>query len=131
MSYRIEIQPSVPPVVISVLNADFNPVTELNPVLQEIDSAFASMSEPFYYVSDTHSAHWNFAEMVQAMAASAGRDVSFLKNPYLKQIIVVTDSNLIKLGVSALGQEQYGMVRASTVPTLEAALDYVHSTVSA
>jgi hypothetical protein len=127
MSYLVETQPSVPPVVISVLNADFNPAAELGPALEEIDAAFAAMSEPFYYVSDTHNAHWNFAEMVQAMAASAGHDVRFMKNPYLKEIVVVTDSSLIKMGVSALGQEQYGMVRASTAPTLEAAFEYIHS----
>lgn len=125
MSYVVETQHKASPVVINILNDDFNAGKELGPALEEIKAAFGAMTEPFYYISDTTRAKWNFGDMIQAMAASAGRDISFLKNPHLKEIIVVTDSSLIQMGVSALGQEQYGMVKAKTVPTLEAALEYI------
>jgi len=131
MSYIVETQHTVSPVVINVLNEDFSPAQELGAALDEIGAAFDSMTEPFYYVSDTSKAKWNFGEMVQAMSSAASRGMNLLKNPHLKEIIVVTDSSLIQLGVSALGQEQYGMVRARTVPTLEAALDYINGAAQA
>lgn len=130
MSYIVETQRTVSPIVINVLNEDFNSAKELGPVLDDISLAFDSMSEPFFYVSDTSKAKWNFSEMVQAMSTATGRGIGMLKNPHLKEIIVVTDSSLIRMGVSALGQEQYGMVRARTVPTLEVALDYINNTAS-
>lgn len=125
MSYSVNINPEHPNVIVNVLNADFNPGKELPAVLEELKTAFESMNVPFYYISDTSEAKWGFGEMVQAMAASAGRSTGFLKNPLLQEIIVVSTSTLINLGVNALGQEQYGIVHARTMPTVNEALRHI------
>jgi hypothetical protein len=127
MSYSVQIDPQHPNVIVNVLPADFNPGKELPAVLEELKAAFESMTVPFYYISDTSDAKWGFGEMVQAMAASAGRNTGFLKNPLLQEIIVVSTSNLINLGVNALGQEQYGIVNARTMPNLKEALRHIES----
>ena len=127
MSYTVHVSAEHPNVIVNVLNSDFNPGKELPTVLEELKASFESMTKPFYYISDTSDAKWGFGEMVQAMAAAAGRNTGFLKNPLLQEIIVISTSNLINMGVNALGQDQYGFLHARTVSSLEDALHYIEN----
>lgn len=125
MSFSVQINPDHPNVIVNVLYSDFNPGKELAAVLDELQAAFESMTGPFYYISDTSEAKWGFGDMVQAMAASAGRSTGFLKNPMLQEIIVISTSNLINIGVKALGQGQYGFLNARTMASQQEALYYI------
>ncbi|NDJ53090.1 MAG: hypothetical protein GYB68_08415 [Chloroflexi bacterium] len=124
MSYVVKAEQQLP-IVSSTLYEDFNAREELPKVLEELRDAFAGMKEPFFYISDTTEARWKFADMVQAMASAAVGGGSVLKNRNLQQIIVVTGSSLVEMGVSALSQPQYGLLDARTCATYEDAIEWV------
>ncbi|MBN1313346.1 MAG: hypothetical protein JXB30_18210 [Anaerolineae bacterium] len=86
-----------------------------------------SMEEPVYYVYDLSEAKLNIAEIVLGANKGAGSSASSLRHPNVKEVLVVTQSNLIKLAAKGLNTEIFGFVPVSVFDTLDEALEYAHS----
>ncbi|MGF1503884.1 MAG: hypothetical protein ACFB51_01915 [Anaerolineae bacterium] len=130
MSYTITRRDDLP-VLISEVSTDFDPRSDLQPLLAELDAAFAAMDGPFYYIANIGESKWNFAQVVQALGQVAGSNAAMLlRNPHLRETLVVVHSDLIELGVRALSQTQYGGLRAHLMDSVEEALAYVRKDVS-
>ena len=121
MSYKLE-QHGNQRIIVGVVGADFDLRVDTEPYLHEIQVMLDRMDGPTVYISDLRGFELNFGDLTALMSVVTRGDTAVLKHPNLRNIILVASSNMIKLGVSALGQTQYGGLHASVVPTLEEAL---------
>jgi hypothetical protein len=126
MAYKLEIHPELP-VVVCVLGADFDPKRDVGEVIKELKRTFDEAKQPIFYINDMSEVRWSFSDVVLGMGAAASAG-GVMRHPNLREIIVISRSELVRLGVGALGQSQYGGLRARLATNLEEALTYIRST---
>lgn len=128
MAYTITTDPDLPAIVCT-LGADFNLKADMENVFQELHRLLDQAGQPVYYVNDITDAKFSFSDIVlgMGMAASAG---GVLRHQNLYEMIVISASDVVKLGVKALGQAQYGGLNARIANNLDEATSFIKAEVS-
>jgi len=129
MSYTIYPHTDLP-AIICVLGAEFNLKADMDNVLQELHALLDQVGQPVYYINDISGAKMNFSDLVVGMGAAATAG-GVLRHPNLYELIMLSASDVIRLGVTALGQSQYGGIKARFAKSLDEALTFVRHEVKA
>jgi hypothetical protein len=67
----------------------------------------------------------NFGDMVSQMGSFTKGSTAFLKHPNIRELVIITSSDILTLGAKALGQAQYGRLPVSVFGSPEEAFDYM------
>ena len=110
-------------IIVGVVGQDFDLRTEAEPYLHQVRDMLDQMDGPTVYISDLREMELNLGDLTVLMSTVTRGDMAVLKHPNLRDIILVASNNMIKLGVNALGQSQYGRLHASVAESVEAALE--------
>jgi hypothetical protein len=79
---------------------------------------------PVPYILDLTDFQITFSDLVQVLASMVNDHPDMYSHRSLKELCVVTHSDVIRLGANALSQAQYGGVRTRVFRTLDEALAY-------
>lgn len=125
MSYRIEWVPE-DSIVLLKLSSEWH-----IDVMPESNQALAVVmnqtNQSFTLLMDVLDINIGFGDLVQGMSLVTKGESAPFTHPNIKQIIVVTKSGMISMAAKALGQVQYGQLRAEVFDTIEGALDYIRA----
>ncbi len=102
-------------------------VKEGGDVLQAVYDEFERIDQMAYYLADIRQINLGFGDLVIGMADSALGKRPVLAHPNTVETIVISESEIVKMGINALGQAQYGSAKARVARDLDEALAYVRS----
>jgi hypothetical protein len=125
MTYKLYAHDELP-AIICELGPDFSLKDDMENVLKELSGLLDKAGGPVYYVNDITGAKLTFGDIVlgMGMAASAG---GVMRHPNLHELITVSASDIVKLGVKALGQAQYGGIKARIASSVDEALAFIQT----
>lgn len=118
MNYTIEPHPEERLIICSV-EPEFDVSREIDDYMAGLQAALDQMPAPAVNVADARNLTVNFGSMTGALSMLTHGTLSVMRHPMLCAAIVITTNPMITLGVRALGQAQYGSLRAMTATTLE------------
>lgn len=123
MTYKLYTHDQLP-AIFCELGADFSLRDDMENVLGSLQDLLDKADQPLYYINDLTGARLSFGDIVlgMGMAASAG---GVLRHPNLREMIIISASDVIKLGVKALGQAQYGGINARIATDMDQAVAFV------
>jgi hypothetical protein len=78
-------------------------------------------SEPVPYILDLTELKTSFSDMVFAMGELT-HEGAVWRHPNIKEMVVITQSSMVKIGTDALRQMQYGGVKTFAAASLTEAL---------
>jgi hypothetical protein len=125
MSYTLYAHPELPAIILEI-GPEFDLKGEMEDVLQDLQKLLDQAGQPVYYINNITGAKLSFGDIVVGMGATASAG-GVLRHPNLHELIMISASEIIKMGVKALGQAQYGGVKAHTANSLDDALAFVQS----
>src|SRR5438105_1255172 len=128
MPILIEKQPDEPIItVLATSPIDFK--TEIPPAMREFIAILDQAAEPVWDITEARNLPINFSEIVAVLGIISRADIGVVRHPKLAGIALIADNDLLRMGMRALGQAQYGSVQVKVFATLEEAFAFVRSTV--
>lgn len=97
---------------------------------RQILELFDSLKEPIYYIYDLTDAKLDLAQVIVGANKGAGSASGSLRHPIVKEVVIVTQSNLIKLAAKGLKSAVFGSVVVSVFDTLDEALAYARTQIA-
>jgi hypothetical protein len=122
MAYRLELTPGKR-IIFSWISRDFDLQDEFETYLKELRVVLDEMGGPTIFLSDLRDYSVDFGDVTKVLGVMTRGDLAVLNHPNLHKTIVVTEHALVKLGTQALGQNQYGSLRAQVVKTTEEGME--------
>ena len=115
------------PIVISTLIPPLDIANDAADTFSQLVYYLDEIDGHVYYISDTTQLdEVGFSEIVMGLSAVTRDPTSPLGNPRLKTY-VVSNQDMITLGVSSLHQEQYGQLPVELVGSIEEALTQIRA----
>lgn len=125
MSYTIEEFTEVP-IVLVTLSESFDMVQDIHETIGKLTAIFDAQSSPVFYACDVRSIKVGFGNMIGLMALQTKGSSAFLKHPNIRELVLITSSDLLTFGGKALRQKQYGGLSVSIFGNPEEAFEYMH-----
>ena len=127
MAYTLEYLPGEP-ILLATLPSDFDlskdTIAFADVCLETLDES----TEPLILILDITQASGKFSDFLPAMAdVRAGRRV-VLRHPQLREVIVVSTRNVVRLVCKALKSRENGHINIVVVDTVEEALELARRT---
>jgi hypothetical protein len=111
------------PIIVARLHRGFSVSQELVPLSTRLKTMLDSAPHRINYVADVRGITLSFGELVSAIAMLTRGDLAVLKHPNINKIIGISDSNLVQMAISAIGQQaQYGNIPITLAKSEEDAL---------
>jgi hypothetical protein len=129
MSYTVEKLPGEP-ILISVMGEAYDIGRDVSASAQQLLDLLETMDVPVFLVADMREIRANFGDVVAGLGAATRGEAAVFRHPNIREVVVVTTSDLLGMGAKALGQLQYGGLRASVFESLDEALAYVRDRVA-
>jgi len=115
------------PIIVETMHTDFSLKNDLPTSIDQLQVMLDGVDEPHTFIIDATNAHLTFGDAIAGMASVTRGSTAVFKHPNLRQLLVVTSSNLVELTTRAFGQEQYGGVRSETFGSLDEAIEYARA----
>jgi hypothetical protein len=114
-------------IVVECISADFSIKDDTIPSNRVIIALLESVPGPMPYILDVTDISVTFGDMVGVLGAGTRGEAPAYIHRNISELLVVTQSVLITLGVQALAQAQYGGLKTHIFSTREEALTYARS----
>jgi hypothetical protein len=129
MSYTVKKLPGEP-ILISVMGEAYDIGRDASASAQQLLDLLETLDVPVFLVADMREIRANFGDVVAGLGAATRGEAAVFRHPNIREVVVVTTSDLLGMAAKALGQLQYGGLRASVFETLDEALAYVRDRVA-
>lgn len=123
MAYKLYAHDKLPAIICEI-GSDFHLSQDMESFFKELKRLLDEAPQPVYYINHITDAKLSFGDIVlgMGMGASAG---GVLHHPNLHEMIVISASDIVKLGAKAFGQAQYGGIKTRIVNNMDEALTLV------
>lgn len=128
MPYHIEMLPDAPVLIVN-FGQDFSAADEMSNMLVELHTLINNHPEPVMIINDLRHTHWSMEDVIQSANLARQRDLSLFHHPNVRGIVGVSDSKLIQISAKGLNHDIFGGLKLPVFDTLEAAIDYVRTTI--
>jgi hypothetical protein len=131
MPFKIEKLRDEPILVVSAIEP-FDFKVDYGPFVRELLGLLEQSSEPVFEITDGRTIKLSFSEVVSLLATvTKGDDAKSLeKHPKVRAWLIAVDNDLLRMGVNALGQAQYGGQAIPIFRTVDEALAYARQQIS-
>jgi hypothetical protein len=126
--FHIEKVPDLPVLRIT-LNSTYKARAHQRASTVAVNEYMDQMSEKVFLLYDMGNVKVDWGEMIMGLADARDAYKEGEHRNYRETVIVVRNM-LLKMGLRALGQQQYGNMRVTIFETVDEALDYVKSRLS-
>lgn len=130
MPIKIEKMPDEPILQITAKNP-IDPQIDLYNAIAQFEPALESAAAPIYFLGDARGLSLSFSELVGVLGTISHYGKAVFKHPNFAGLALVAENKILRMGVNALGQSQYGAVRVKTFATVDDALVYVRAEIAA
>lgn len=120
MTITVEKVPDKPLVIVRFLDP-MDVRVDMPPFIEELKALFDASPEKLYDITVATDLHISFGDMIAGMAMLAKGEANVLSHPNAAHYYVVVNSDLIRIGASALTQGQYGGLPVTICKTEEEA----------
>jgi hypothetical protein len=110
------------PIILVTIADPFNPLVEAPPMMGEAGAIAASLPGEVYLLIDISGWNITFDKLVDILATGLRTGVS--RQTKLHSVLVGSGA-LVKLGVEAMKQKQYGGIQAQMFTSQEQAIAYI------
>lgn len=114
-------------IILECIHPDFSIKDDTIPGNQATVAILDTAADCVPYVLDLTELRITFSDLVGALAEMTRGEAPATRHPNLRELIIVTQNPILKLGAKALTQDQYGKVPTHVFPTREEALAYARS----
>jgi hypothetical protein len=108
-------------ILLGKILAPFQMRANLDEAARRLGEMLDQASEPVPYILDLAELKTSFGDMVFAMGELT-HEGAVWRHPNIKEMVIITESSMVKIGADALRQMQYGGVRTYTAVSLKEAL---------
>jgi hypothetical protein len=131
MPFKIDKLPDEPIIVVAVIHP-MDIKVDIGPYTDDLIRVLDESPEPLYEIMDARPVKLSFGELVNALAIATRSDDAkrINKHPKLGAWILVIDSDLLRIGANALGQDQYGGRNVPVFRTVDEALSYARQQIA-
>ena len=119
------------PIVLVTMNEDFDPAHDTADSIERLTPFFDAQTAPIFYAVDIRSIRFDFGDVVSMMGMATKGNATFLRHPNIRELVIITSSEMITLGAKALGQSQYGGLNVSVFGSPEEAFGYMREQAAA
>lgn len=123
MRYTVERLPDSP-IVVVIIGKDYSIGKDFPELAKTVDSKIDRDETGVYAIFNITEMKMSFGDLVIAMSNQSQKAPGALADPRLNTIIVGS-GELVKLGIQAFQQEQYGSLKFPLFTSVEDALKYV------
>ncbi len=116
-----------PPAVQFALLAGYRMSQHLRALVDSMNEALAEAAEPIWTLLDIRQMQINWSDLVSALADIRDIRQATPHSDNSRGTLIITGSDLLKLGAKALSQSQYGGGAVGVFETVEEALDFARS----
>jgi hypothetical protein len=127
MAATVEVSASLPAIVVRV-ETESDAFTALNNALSEIARVVAAQPAPVFLIIDLNSHHMRLDQMSLLMGKMARGTSSLLHHANLRETIVVTSSDVIRMALGIVNGPMFDNVRLSTFATFDEAENHCRAT---
>jgi hypothetical protein len=124
MSFHIEKLPNEN-ILVHTLNADFNPIEELDASNHAILSALRNQEKPVFVVVDMTATRLTLEGVI--VSANKARTENIMANPHIREILIVTRDELLIFASKGLNSQAFGFLKVKIFPSVEKALAYARA----
>ena len=111
------------PIIVNHIHADYNIATDIVPSNQQVRALLDQVIEPHYYII-VFGYVLTFEELMDGANRVARGENSLWHHPNIKQVIMVTDNDMLKLSAEGMQSHTFGNLVVPVFATLEDALAY-------
>ena len=129
MTYSVEKLPDEP-IVISTISASFS-MDQYEQFLDDLTELLDMQTEPVYHVTVVNKHSFSFQEVLVSTNRSSRGPNPILHHPNLAGMVTVTTNKIIRLASKGLNSEIFGNIHIDLFETMDEALDFVRSRVTA
>lgn len=130
MPITVESKPDQPLVIVHFRNPiEF--IRDIPPFAVELKTLISESPEPVYAMFVTHNLKVDFGDLVVAMSMMTCGETKVMGHPNVARYFFVVDSDLPRLAVNALSQNQYGHLPVTVCKTEEEARALVSAALGA
>lgn len=122
MTYRIEKVPGDPAVVLTLETKHI--LAEMDTFDNEVTALLDAQTEPVFMIFDMTHAVISLDDLTVGATATARAPGERLHHPNVRENLLVTRDNMMKLAVTGLRTATFGSVKIRSFETVEQALDY-------
>ncbi len=115
-----------PPVLTIVVSSEYHMRLHQRELIQALIDRLSSASTPIWTLLDIREVRVEWSDLVAGLAEAKDAAIS-TQNPNNLGTLVVTDNDILKLGMKALGQRQYGGSRVALFESIDDALAFARS----
>lgn len=101
--------------------------TEMPDAIARFVALLDAADQPLWDVTDAQGFTATFSDMVSILGIISRTDLGMIHHRHFAGLALVTDSEVIRTGLEALGQVQYGGIVVRTFPTVDEAIDFVRT----
>jgi hypothetical protein len=121
MGYDVTLLPNEP-ILLAKFDEDFSVARDGEEMMGEMKRILDASSTPLYMLDDFLKLKMSFPDLVAALAMSTRGSTAVMRHPNVRKLVIVSTSELLRLGGNALKQAQYGGFQADIYPSLDEAL---------
>src|SRR5689334_10462838 len=118
MGYEFTLLPGEPVMVTKFL-AGFTVQEHALTLIGQMKDVLDAANEPIYMLDDLLEMRLTFSDLVHGLAIATRGETGVLKHPRLCKVVMVTNSEMLRFGGTALKQSQYGAMSVAIYTTFE------------
>jgi len=125
--YQLERLANLPAALLTTQEAYFSSGKAVQEAEDEARAMLDAEKSPIFLIADYRTSPVSFEELMKAAESSARGDTAVLHHPMLRQLLVVTNDDMLALGAEGLRNKVYGNINVSVFNAVDDAIAYVES----
>lgn len=122
MTFTIEKLPDAP-VIIQTIRSD-STVAEVPDSMSTMRDLLEAQSEPIFVIYDVTHMSFSLDDLMHGASDASRTEKPLLKHPLIRETLVVSSSDLIKLAARGMNSPIFGNIALRVFDTMEEALAY-------
>lgn len=117
------------PVLLSVIGKGWTEDRDLISAMLDMERLLNEAEQPLFLITELDGIQVTLDHIVIGANAAAQGERSLLHHPQVREVIVVTESPVIKHAAEGLRSDAFGNIPVRTYPSIKEAIDYVREQV--
>ncbi|HML24145.1 MAG TPA: hypothetical protein PKD09_21000 [Aggregatilinea sp.] len=126
MTYQYQQFPNEP-IIVSTLLPSYRVEIDALSYSSDGKALLDKVSQPVFFIEDFTRSTLDMQDLAYGASVVAKDPTSLLRHPNIRQILYVTDSEIMRLSASGMNNEVFGNLKIQVFDTLQEALAYARS----
>ena len=129
MRYRLDRLPGEP-IILGIFGNEYDIRRDTPLFNHQMADLLAKSDRPTYFICDMINMKLTFSDMVAGLAMVTRGEMAVMRHPRLARIMVVSGSELVRMGARAMTQAQYGTLKVMMCDSIYDAQEAIHADIA-